>query len=316
MTIGIIGTGALGIALANTLSSKNNILMWTKFEEEKSELCNTRENKRFLPGVKLASHVEVTTDISKLKNTDIVVIAVPFVAVRYVLENIDLWYNSQILISTVKGVEDDTFKTTSQIIEEYVEPKKVCVLSGPSFAVEIANGHSIHMMLGSVGENVRNIVMKLFEGSCIKAHETIDVVGVELCGAIKNAIAIGAGILEGLNEADSTKAAYLATGEKELAYILEKFGKDPGTAYSYAGIGDLILTCTSSKSRNYTFGKLLGEGNTVEQAFNIIGAKTVEGYKIIRALQHYLNKDKCNSRLLNNLYEIVFLGKDVSDIIM
>ncbi len=314
MTIGIIGTGALGIALANTLSPKNNILMWTKFEDEKCELCNTRENKKFLQGIKLASGVEVTTDISKLKSTDIIILAVPFVAVRNIFESTKLWYNSQIIVSTVKGVEDETFKTTSQIIEEYIDKEKICALSGPSFAIEIANGHPVHLMLASTKRRVRASVNTLFADSCIKLHETTDVVGIELCGAIKNAIAIGAGMLQGLNAADSTKAAYLATGEKELAYILNKFGKKPKTAYSYAGIGDLILTCTSNKSRNYTFGKLLGEGKTVAQAFDIIGAKTVEGYNIIRALHHYLNEGECN--LLNNLYEIVFMGKGVSQVIL
>lgn len=112
------------------------------------------------------------------------------------------------------------------------------------------------------------------------------------------------------------KLLILLLGEKEMSYILEKFGHNPKTAYSYAGIGDLILTCTSGKSRNFTFGKLIGEGKTTEEAFDIIGAKTVEGYKIIRALHHYVNKDNCNSKLLNNLYEIVHLGKSATEIVM
>lgn len=316
MTIGIIGTGALGIAFANTLSSNNNILMWTKFEDEKNELTSTRENKRFLSGVKLDERVQVTTDICKLKNTDIIMIVIPFIAVRDVMEDMNKWYNGQVIISAVKGVEDNTFKTTSEIVGEYVSGGKICALSGPSFAIEIANKHPIHLMLAVQDKYTESIVKDMFKDTCIRLHETTDVVGIELCGAIKNAIAIGAGILEGLNEADSTKAAYLATGEKELACILEKFGKDPKSAYSYAGIGDLILTCTSGKSRNYTFGKLLGKGKTPEEAFESLGGKTVEGYKIIRALHHYINHDKCNSVLLNNLYDIVFNGSDVSKIVM
>lgn len=316
MTIGIIGTGALGIAFANTLSFNNNILMWTKFEDEKSELSSTRENKRFLPGVKLNENIRVTTDIGELKNTDVIMLVVPFIAVRDVMKDMHKWYNDQVIISAIKGVEDDTFKTTSEIVSEYVSDAKICALSGPSFAVEIVNKHPIHLMVAVQDKYSESVVKDVFKDTCIHLHETEDIVGIELCGAIKNAIAIGAGILEGLKEADSTKAAYLATGEKELACILEKFGKDPKSAYSYAGIGDLVLTCTSGKSRNYTFGKLLGEGKTVEQAFDLLSGKTVEGYKIIRALHHYINHDKCNSILLNNLYNIVFNGNDVSKIVM
>lgn len=316
MTIGIIGTGALGIVLANTLSSSYNILMWTKFEDEKCELCNTRENKSFLPGVKLNKSVQVTTDIGELKSTEAIIIAIPFVAVRDVMEKHDLWYNSQMVLSMVKGVEDLTFKTTSQIMSEYIDKDNICVLSGPSFAIDIASGSPIHLMLASANDKLKPVVQSMFKATCIRLHETQDVVGVELCGAIKNAIAIGAGMLEGLNVSDSTKAAYLATGEYELAHALEKFDVDAKTAYSYAGIGDLILTCMSETSRNYTFGKLLGEGKTVQEAFEIIGAKTVEGYKIIKALHHYINEDGCNSKLFNNLYEIVFNGKNASSIIM
>lgn len=315
MKIGIIGTGALGIALANCLNSYP-IVMWTKFEEECKELLLTRENKKVFKGVKLRDAVQVTTDMTELKDTDIVIVAIPFVAVRDIMGKSDLWYNSQVVLSMVKGVEDMTFKTTSQIMSEYIDKDNVCVLSGPSFAIDIANESPIRIMFATQNDSIKQFVRSVFKDTCIHLHEAQDCVSIELCGAIKNAVAIGAGMLEGLNASDSTKAAYLATGEYELARVLEKFGVDAKAAYSYAGIGDLILTCMSETSRNYTFGKLLGEGKTVQEAFEIIGAKTVEGYKIIKALHHYINEGGCNSKLLNNLYEIVFNGKNVSSIIM
>lgn len=211
MTIGIIGSGAMGIAFANTLCSKADILMWTKFEEEKERICSTRENSTFLPGITLSDNIAVTTDISLLKNTHIIVLAVPFVAIRDVMDKKNMWYNSQIVISVIKGVEDKSFKTTTQILSEYINLEHVCVVSGPSFAVEIAKCHPIHLMLASQNKDLMCDVSSLFKGTCIRLHETDDMTGVELCGAIKNAIAIGAGMLHGLNEADSTKAAYLAT---------------------------------------------------------------------------------------------------------
>jgi len=306
LKIGIIGTGALGIAFAKTLCSAHDITMWTKFSEEKEELEIHRENKKFLPGVILEDNIKITNNLIDLSDSKIIIMAIPFVAVTDVAYDIKSWYKDQIICSTTKGIADDSFKTTTEILQEVLLTDKICALSGPSFAIEIINGHTIHMMLGTKNEEVANVVIKLFENTSICLEYTEDIVGIQLAGAIKNAIAVGAGMLSGLNEADSTKAAYLATGEKEMARLLERLGADKSTAYSYAGIGDLILTCTSIQSRNFTFGSLLGKGLTAEQAFEKLGGKTVEGYKIIRALYEFVEIGTEDSKLIRTLYDIVF----------
>lgn len=316
MKIGVIGTGALGIALGNTLSLNNNVIMWTKFEDEKLELVTHMENKKFLPGVKLNDGISVTTDISQLHETEVILIAIPFVAIRDIMELKDKWYNNQVVCSTTKGVELDTLNTTTSIIIEALNTMRVCALSGPSFASEIAQNMPIHLMLGTKDNETLDVIKNIFDKTNISLHETSDMIGIEYCGAIKNALAIGSGMLKGLKAGDSTIAAYLATGEKELSCILQKFGAEPMTAYSYAGIGDLILTCSSEKSRNYTFGKLIGQGMSVKEAFEALNGKTVEGYKIIRALNGILNKDNCNSKIISILYQIIFENADRKNIII
>lgn len=315
MKIGIIGTGALGIAFEQILSKSHNVIMWTKFSEEKEELETYRENKKFLPNVIINNNVKITNELSDLKDTELIIIAIPFVAVADIAYDMKNWYNGQAICSTTKGIADDDFKTTTQILQEVLDTDKICALSGPSFAIEIINGHPIHLMLGTKNRDVADEVLKLFRDTNLNLEYTEDMIGIQLAGAIKNAIAIGAGMLEGLDEADSTKAAYLATGEKELAKLLEMLGGNNQTAYSYAGIGDLILTCTSEKSRNFTFGKLLGQGLTTDKAFETLGGKTVEGFNIIRALNEFVDKSTEDSKLIRTLYDIVFNNANSENIV-
>lgn len=315
MKIGIIGTGALGIAFTKVLEKEHDIIMWTKFSEEKKELIIHRENKKFFPGVNISDNIKLTNDLVDLSNTELIILAIPFVAVTDVLYDMKNWYKNQIICSLTKGIHDDDFKTTSEMVKDILGTEKVCAMSGPSFAIEIVNGNPIHLMLGSQDEQITKIICDLFENTNLKLEATKDVRGIEICGAIKNAIAIGAGVLHGLNASDSTKAAYLATGTKEMAYFLDMLSADKNTAYTYAGIGDLILTCTSEKSRNFTFGKMLGEGLTPTAAFEALGGKTVEGYKIIRALNEFINKSTGDSKLIHTLYDIVFNSASTKSIV-
>ena len=165
-------------------------------------------------------------------------------------------------------------------------------------------------MLGSKDEEVIQVLTELLNVENIKIETTDDIEGIQLAGGIKNAIAIGSGILAGSKVADSTKAAYIATGMADMANLIVSLGGKKETAYTYAGIGDLLLTCMSSTSRNFTFGYYIGQGFNVEQSFARMNGKTVEGYKVIRALHKYAKEKNIKLYTINTLYNIIFENGD------
>ncbi len=318
MKITILGTGALGIALAKVISETKEVSlsMWTKFEEEKQLLKNTRANDKLLPGIKINENIEITTDLKEATyNSNIIINCLPFVAVRSVAEELKSVYSGQYICSTTKGIDMETFETTTEIFANELKTSKISALSGPSFAIEIANGKPISFVLASRDEDTLNIVYDLLSSQNIFIDKSTDEVGIQLCGAVKNAIAIGSGMLHGLNDvADSTKAAYLARGMKDMAKIISSLGGDEKTLSTYAGIGDLILTCTSSTSRNYSCGKLLGQGYSLDEAIKTLNGKTVEGIKIIQSLNNYMKEKGLELDTIPKLYDIVFNGKAVESI--
>lgn len=315
MKIGILGSGAFGIALAKLLNKNNTIIMWTKFEQEKRLLDITRINEKLLPGVVLDKDIIVTTDINEvIASTKLIINALPFVAIAELTEVLKgIITKNHIICSTTKGIDNTTLLTTTQIIKEKLDCK-LSALSGPSFAIDIINNSNILLMLGAEDNEVVNIIENIFKETNIETYVTNDVVGIQLAGALKNAISIGAGMLEGLNVSNSTKAKYLTIGLIEMGKIIELLGGKKETAYTVAGVGDLILTCTSDESRNHTFGKYIGEGLNIKEAFTKMDGKIVEGYETIKAVYIYLKKNKIESTLITTLYDIIFNNKSIKTI--
>lgn len=317
MKIAILGAGALAIALAKLIEDDGHeVFMWTKFEDEKATLIKHRENIKLFPGVKLNENVKVTCDIGEaISNACVIINVLPFIAIKDTIDIMKDFYNkSQVIISTTKGIDENEFITTTDLFEEYLKATKIAALSGPSFAIEIANKENISFMLGAKDKEVIEISKKILSKPSIKIEVTDDIKGIQLAGGIKNAIAVGSGMLYGMKAADSTKAAYLATGMADMSHLLVALGGKKETAYSYAGIGDLILTCTSHTSRNFSFGYYLGEGYTVDEAFGKMNNKTVEGYKVIRALHKYVKEKNIKTYMIDTLYKIIFENGNVEDI--
>lgn len=313
MKIGILGAGALAIALVKLLEEKTHeIVMWTKFEDEKIDIEHSRENTKLFPGIKIADEVKITNDIAEaVVGADIIINVLPFIAIRDTIELLKPIYNkSQIILSTTKGIDEQTFVTTTGLFESLLNVEKIAALSGPSFAIEIANKDNISFMLASKDKDVLTILKELLDVEYIKLDTTDDIDGIQIAGGIKNAIAIGSGMLSGLKAADSTKAAYIAMGMADMAKIIVMLGGKKETAYTYAGIGDLLLTCMSSTSRNFTFGNYIGQGFSVDQAFAKMNKKTVEGYKTIRALNKYVKDKNVKLYTLDTLYNIIFENGD------
>lgn len=317
MKIGILGAGALAIALTKVIDlEQNEIVMWTKYEMEKEDLLHLRENTKLFPGVRIADEIKVTNDIrDAVEGAQVIISVLPFIAVKDTIELLKPLFNAnQIILSATKGIDEENFITSTKLLEEGLGVHKIAALSGPSFAIEIANKENISFMLGSKDEETIETFKKLLESSSIRLEATDDIEGIQLAGGIKNAIAIGSGILNGLKAADSTKAAYIATGMADMARLVESLGGKKETAYTYAGVGDLLLTCMSSTSRNFTFGDYLGQGFTTEQAFSRMNGKTVEGYKTVRALNKYVKEKNIKVNTINTLYNIIFENGDKNQI--
>ena len=318
MKVAILGTGALGIALAKALydTKEAKITMWTKFEEERDLVRKTRANEKLLPNVYLPDEVEITSDLDEaINDSEIIINCLPFIAVESVAHELKKVYKGQYICSTTKGIDMTTFETTTEIFNRVMNTDKVAALSGPSFAIEIANGSPISFMLAGKDEKTVDSIYDLLSSDNISIDKSTDDVGTQLCGAVKNAIAIGSGILNGMNAADSTKAAYLARGMKDMAKVIDSLGGNPETISTYAGIGDLILTCTSETSRNFSCGKLLGQGYNLAQAIEKLNGKTVEGIKIIESLYNYMKEKELDLDTIPKLYDIVFNSRDLNTIL-
>lgn len=309
MKISILGTGAYGIALAKVFYfNGNEVSMWTKFQEELDTINIKRENIKVLPGVKIPKEIELTCDLEKcVKNSDIVVIAVPMNAVRGVSQELKQYITEeQVICITSKGIEDGTNKLMSTVVEEETESENICVLSGPSFAVELVNNVQLGLVSASKDPKASTAVKLSVENDNIVVHSYKDIIGVQVCASVKNVFAIILGILDGLEKSDSTRATMLTMLLNDLRRIVEVCGGKSQTVYSYAGVGDFLLTCMSSKSRNYTLGKNVGKGNTVEESLKIMNNATVEGLYALKSIHKILRNKQIKVDSVSILYNILY----------
>lgn len=308
MKVGIFGTGAYGMALASIINDNNKeITMWTKFEDEKDNLEKTRKNEVLLPNFKLPENIKLTTDIEECATSaELLIIVIPAAFVRDLVENLKKYItdNQHILIAS-KGIEQKTGLFIHQIVDEKISTKNLAVISGPSFAKDIITKKPIGLSLATQSEKTEEVVRKTFENSYIKLRCTKDIVGTEICGSIKNVIALASGMLDGLNANDSTRALLLTEALHDMEEILNAFNADEKTVLSYAGFGDLLLTCTSIKSRNFSFGKKVGEGLSQDELEKYLKETTVEGYYTLESIYQLLNDKQVNIPIINLIYEII-----------
>ena len=310
MKIGLFGCGAYGMALSCVLIDNNcDITMWTKFEKEKEQLEMTRANESLIPNFKISNKIKITTNVENcIKDKDLIIIAIPAAFIdSLALEMKPYIKNNHIIIAT-KGIEQETGLFINQIIEKHLDTKNIGVISGPSFAIDLVSKMPIGLTLASKKKKTRELAKQALQNKYIKLRETTDVIGVEICGAIKNVIAISSGILEGLKANDSTKAMLITEAMHDMEEILFAFGAKKRTVDTYAGIGDLLLTCTSEKSRNYRFGKMLGEKTSAQKVKLYISQTTVEGFYTLESIYKLLKHKKVIIPIIDLIYDIAVEG--------
>lgn len=312
--ITVLGSGGWGMALALTAyNCGHEVKIWSPFKDEVDLLNEKHENEKLLKGVKLPSDIEITTDINCASGSLITIIATPSLAVRSVAKQLAAVENHGIVVNVSKGIEKDSLKRLSTIIREELPEDMIAVLSGPSHAEEVARKIPTSLVAASKSITAASIIQDVLSNEFMRIYTSDDVIGVELGGAIKNVIAICAGICDGLGLGDNTKAALITRGLSEMANLGVRMGANERTFAGLTGIGDLVVTCTSQHSRNNRFGNMVGSGIPVQQALDDVG--TVEGY--YAALMAYQLGKKYNVELpiINACYEVLYEGRKAEDVV-
>lgn len=305
MQVTILGTGAFGLALGNLLheKSKADIVFWTAFEEEYLEITNNNSYDRVLTGIELASNLDVTMDLSAaLTASDLIIVAVPCNHVREVLTRIKdyLTDNSRVILVS-KGLEKNTDLLMTEIYEELGLKGQVSYLAGPTFAKELIVNSKAGLTLGSKDEKTKELMLKLFKDTNVEIEVIDDYIGLELYGVIKNVLAILMGSINSKYQGDSTNAYYLTKIYNFAKDLVTKLGGKESTSTCYGALGDILLTCNSKTSRNYSYGVLLYTNKNEADVYK--KHYTVEGSIAITSLTELLKKNNQTSEFLEKLTE-------------
>lgn len=317
MKVTILGTGAYGISLA-LMFHKNNcdITMWTRFIDELNMLEKKRENTQVLPKVKIPTSIKFTDNMEKaIANSDLIVIAIPAAFCDNVFSELKHYIKKEqhICIAT-KGIEQDTCLFIVDVLEKYIKTKNIAVISGPSFAIDIASNVPIGLSLATKNKKTEALIKEALQNEFLKLRTTEDIIGTEICGSIKNVIAIAAGMLSGLKMPESTQAMFITESLHDIKELIKALGGDGKTILSFAGFGDLLLTCTSTKSRNFRFGVMIGEKKSSKEIQNYIDNTTIEGLYTLKSIHKLLKNKKVNIPIINLIYDIVFNHKEPEEL--
>ncbi len=301
----VLGAGGWGMALAMVANDKNHkVSIWSPFEDEVNALKEKRTNERLLKDVYLDEKIEITTDITKAENSDIIIIAVPSVAVKSAAERLADVKNKGIIVNVAKGFEKADGRLLSDVITSVLPGCDLVVLSGPSHAEEVARSQPTTVVAASDKIDSAIAVQNLLSNENFRIYTNTDVTGVEIGGALKNVVAVCSGICAGLKLGDNTRAALITRGLSEMTRLGAKMGASEHTFLGLSGIGDLIVTCLSEHSRNNRFGRLVGGGMAVTEALENVG--TVEGYYATLHAHNLALKYEIELPIIEQCYEILY----------
>lgn len=311
--VSIIGSGSWGTANAISLASKGiDVKLWVRNNELLDIINEKRENSTYLPGATLPSNIMATNDLEYCcKDSEIIVLGTPSHAVRDTIENIERYLKKdQYIVNLAKGIENDSLCRMSEIIEEYLPENPIAVLSGPNHAEEVAKDMPSATVVSSKYKRVAEFIQDTFMTPRFRVYINPDIVGVELGGALKNIIALGAGISDGLGFGDNTKTALMTRGIVEIARLGVAMGARQSTFSGLSGVGDLIVTCTSMHSRNRRAGIAIGQGKTLEEVLKST-KMVIEGVRTTKSAYHLAKKFSIEMPITQEIYEVLYEGSDV-----
>ncbi|MGN7386637.1 NAD(P)H-dependent glycerol-3-phosphate dehydrogenase [Sporosarcina sp. SAFN-015] len=309
--VSVIGAGSWGTAIAFVLAENgHDCLLWTRRAEQAAEINDQHTNASYLPGITLPANLKAISDLEAAVNhSDMIVIAVPTKAIRDLCTDIDkIVSNPKLIVHVSKGIEPDSLKRISEVIEEEISSdnrQAIVALSGPSHAEEVVLRHPTTITAASFDSEAAKRVQDLFMNQYFRVYTNDDLIGVEIGAALKNVIALAAGISDGIGYGDNAKAALITRGLAEITRLGMKMGANPLTFSGLTGLGDLIVTCTSVHSRNWKAGNLLGQGKSLDEVISGMGM-VIEGVRTTKAAHQLSERYGVSMPLTEALYSILF----------
>jgi len=308
MKVAVLGAGAWGTALARLLQTGGNeVTLWGHAPAHLAELQRTQRNERYLPGIDLPAELVLEADLdSSVAGAECVVVAVPSKSFRSVTQSLAAFSGS--VVSVTKGIEHQTGLTMCGVLAETAPYARYAALSGPSFALEVARGIPSAVVAASTDAATAQAIQKLFHRPTFRVYTSNDLLGVELGGALKNVIAIAAGICDGLGFGDNTKAALVTRALAEMRRLGSAAGAQPDTFSGLSGLGDLMVTCFSKLSRNRGFGERVGRGETLPEIIASMKA-VAEGYPTARSASELAHRLGVEMPIVEEVNAMLYLGK-------
>jgi glycerol-3-phosphate dehydrogenase (NAD(P)+) len=313
----VLGAGAWGTAIALSLSRRGDheTTLWAHSAEEARQINSARENTLFLPGFPLPADLTVTAEMAPIASAEILVSVIPSEFLRSTLHRIkSQLHGGQFIVSATKGIEKETHLRMTEVISQTLETAGLLIsigaFSGPSFAIEVAQGQPTAVTIAFSDPQVAEFIQKEFSSETLRLYSSTDVIGVELGGALKNVIAIAAGVAAGVGLAHNSTAALITRGIAEITRLAVACGGRRETLAGLSGVGDLVLTCTGSLSRTRTVGQALGQGRKLPEILESLGGKVAEGVLTTRAALGLAREHEIEMPITEQMELILEKGKD------
>ena len=312
MKVAVIGNGAFGLGIAlNLKKNGHEVKIWSDNQEKVIEYNKTGMLNKVLPGVKIPKVLMSNDLIEVVRDVEVIFI---MVAARFMdeiaIQLKPLVSKKVIICNGSKGIEAHTYSFLIDVVLRNINTRNIGIISGPSFAIDLAHNEPIAFSLACNSKKACKVIKNVLQNDRVKLRATNDIIGVEICGSIKNVIALAAGMVSGLGYSESTQAFLITEALHDLKSLIDSLGGKKSTVMSYAGVGDLLLTCTSVKSRNYSFGRMIGSKASKEEIETYLKYNTVEGYYTLKSIYKLIKKKKIKLPIIDIIYKIIVNYED------
>ncbi len=309
--ISVLGSGAWGTALAQLISKNNSVLMWVKEKSVKNDINQNHQNKKYLPGIKLNKKIVGTNNLDDLQYSEIIFLTVPVQYMSSILKKIKkIVKKNVIFVCCSKGIEMNSLKLPSQIVASYFPKQSIAVLSGPNFAEEVSKSMPAATLIASNKIAISKKIASIVQTKLFRPYISNDIIGSQIAGATKNVYAIACGIVEGKKFGKNAVASMISRSFAEVSRLNKSMKAKPETLSGLSGMGDLFLTCSSKKSRNFRLGIDLAKGMTLNSIIKK-NSSIAEGVFTARALKQMSNKKKLNLPIAETVYQILYRKKNI-----